>query len=96
MNKPMKNFGAVSGMVYLATRPTVRGLFTLLPVAVGVAGAALIAFSFCSSLWLAFHDDLAKPDASEPVCLISEARKSTAIGSRVVVSSSSGIRVSTS
>ena len=46
-------FGAVSGMVYLATRPTVRGLFTLLPVAVGVAGAALIAFSFCNSLWLA-------------------------------------------
>jgi MFS family permease len=47
-------FGAVSGMVYLAQRPTVRGLFTLLPVAVGVAGAALIAFSFCTELWLAF------------------------------------------
>ena len=46
-------FGAVSGMVYLAARPTVRGLFTLLPMAVGVAGAALIAFSFCTSLWLA-------------------------------------------
>ncbi len=46
-------FGAVSGMVYLATRPTVRGLFTLLPVAVGVAGTALIAFSFCTSVWLA-------------------------------------------
>lgn len=46
-------FGAVSGMVYLASRPTVRGLFTLLPMAVGVAGAALVAFSFCTSLWLA-------------------------------------------
>jgi MFS family permease len=46
-------FGAVSGMVYLASRPTVRGLFTLLPVAVGVAGAALVAFSFCTSVWLA-------------------------------------------
>ena len=46
-------FGAVSGMVYLATRPTVRGLFTLLPVAVVVAGTALIAFSFCTNLWLA-------------------------------------------
>jgi MFS family permease len=46
-------FGAVSGMVYLATRPTVRGLFTLLPVAVGVAGTALVAFSFCTSVWLA-------------------------------------------
>ncbi len=46
-------FGAVSGMVYLAGRPTVRGLFSLLPVAVGVAGAALVAFSFCTRLWLA-------------------------------------------
>ena len=46
-------FGAVSGMVYLAMRPTVRGLFTLLPTAVGVAGIALAAFSFCTDLWLA-------------------------------------------
>jgi MFS family permease len=46
-------FGAVSGMVYLAGRPSVRGLFTLLPVVVGVAGAALVAFSFCTKLWLA-------------------------------------------
>ena len=46
-------FGAVSAMVYLAMRPSVRGLFTLLPVAVGVAGAGLIAFSFCTLLWLA-------------------------------------------
>jgi MFS family permease len=46
-------FGAVSAMVYLAARPTVRGLFTLLPGAVAVAGAALVGFSFCESLWLA-------------------------------------------
>ena len=46
-------FGAVSAMVYLAMRPSVRGLFTLLPVAVCVAGAGLIAFSFCTLLWLA-------------------------------------------
>ena len=46
-------FGAVSGMVYLATRASVRGLLTLLPSAVAVSGAALVAFSFCSQLWLA-------------------------------------------
>ena len=45
--------GAVSGMVYLASRPTVRGLFTLLPIAVGVAGTALVAFSLCTNVWLA-------------------------------------------
>ncbi|MBS0337600.1 MAG: MFS transporter, partial [Proteobacteria bacterium] len=46
-------FGAVSAMVYLATRPSVRGLLTLLPSAVAVAGVALIAFSFCRNVWLA-------------------------------------------
>ena len=46
-------FGAVSGMVYLALRPSIRGLFSLIPAAVAVAGAALVAFSFCSRLWLA-------------------------------------------
>lgn len=46
-------FGAVSGMVYLAARPTVRGLFSLLPFSVGTAGAALVAFSLCTNLWLA-------------------------------------------
>jgi MFS family permease len=46
-------FGAVSGMVYLATRPSVRGLLTLLPRAAGVAGVTLVAFSFCTNLWLA-------------------------------------------
>jgi MFS family permease len=46
-------FGAVSGMVYLALRPTVRGLLTLLPAAAAVAGAALVGFSFSGALWLA-------------------------------------------
>jgi MFS family permease len=45
--------GDVSGMVYLATRPSVRGLLTLLPVASASAGATLIAFSFSTSLWIA-------------------------------------------
>ena len=46
-------FGAVSGMVFLAVRPSVRGLFTLIPGAAAVAGAALIGFAFCTQLWLA-------------------------------------------
>jgi MFS family permease len=46
-------FGAVSGMVYLAMKPSVRGLLTLLPFTAATAGAALIVFSFASSLWLA-------------------------------------------
>jgi MFS family permease len=46
-------FGAVSGMVYLAMKPSVRGLLSLMPFAAATAGAALIAFSFASSLWLA-------------------------------------------
>lgn len=46
-------FGAVSGMFYLALRPSVRGLFTLIPVAAAIAGMALIAFAFCTRLWLA-------------------------------------------
>jgi len=46
-------FGAVSGMVYLATRTTVRGLLRLLPLSGGAAGLALIGFSFSSSLWFA-------------------------------------------
>lgn len=44
--------GAVSGMVYLATRTTVRGLLRLLPLSGGVAGLALIGFSFAPSLWI--------------------------------------------
>ena len=46
-------FGAVSGMVHLAVRPTVRGLLSQLPIAAGAAGVALIAFSFSTSLWIA-------------------------------------------
>jgi len=45
-------FGAVSGMVYLAMKPSVRGLLRLIPFTGGMAGAALIVFSFSSSLWL--------------------------------------------
>ena len=45
--------GAVTGMVYLALRSGVRGLFGLLAWTVGVAGAALFVFSFSRSLWLA-------------------------------------------
>ena len=46
-------FGAVSGMVYLALRPSVRGLFTMIPYATAVSGAALVAFSYCTQLWIA-------------------------------------------
>ncbi len=46
-------FGAVTGMVYLATRSSVRGLFTLLPAAAGACGLALLAFSYCTNLWVA-------------------------------------------
>jgi MFS family permease len=45
-------FGAVSGMVYLAMRPSIRGLLTLIPFTGGVAGLALIVFTYTSSLWL--------------------------------------------
>ena len=46
-------FGAVSGMVHLAVRPSVRGLLSQIPFTAGAAGAALIAFSFSTSLWVA-------------------------------------------
>ena len=46
-------FGAVSGMVYLALKPSVRGLLSLIPFTGATAGAALIAFSFSRSLWIA-------------------------------------------
>lgn len=46
-------FGAVSGMVYLAMKPSVRGLLSLMPFTAATAGAALVAFSFAASLWLA-------------------------------------------
>src|SRR3990172_207149 len=46
-------FGAVSGMVHLAVRPSVRGLLSQIPFAGGAAGIALIVFSFSESLWIA-------------------------------------------
>jgi len=45
--------GALTGMVYLALRSGIRGLFRLIGWTVAVAGAALCLFSFSSSLWLA-------------------------------------------
>jgi MFS family permease len=45
--------GAVTGMLYLALRSGVRGLFGLLAWTSSTAGAALFAFSFSTSLWLA-------------------------------------------
>ena len=46
--------GAMSGMLYLALRTSVRGLLTVLPLATIAAGGGLIAFSFCRTLWLAY------------------------------------------
>jgi MFS family permease len=45
--------GAVSGMLYLAMRTSVRGLFRLIAITSATAGAALLAFSLATSLWLA-------------------------------------------
>jgi MFS family permease len=45
--------GAVTGMVYLALRSGIRGLFGLIGWTVALAGAALCVFSFSRSLWLA-------------------------------------------
>jgi MFS family permease len=46
-------FGAVSGMVYLALRSGIRGLFGLIGWTVAIAGAALCVFSLSRTLWLA-------------------------------------------
>ena len=45
--------GALSGMVYLASRTGIRGLFRLIGWTAGSAGAALIVFSYSPTLWLA-------------------------------------------
>ena len=45
--------GAVCGMIYLASRTNIRGLFKVIGWNAGVAGLALVAFSFVESLWLA-------------------------------------------
>jgi len=46
-------FGAVSGMVYLAARPSIRGLFRVIGWTAIVAGTGLFAFSFATRLWAA-------------------------------------------
>src|SRR5207302_1406730 len=45
--------GAVSGMLYLAMRPSVRGLFRLIAWMSATAGGALVAFSLATTLWVA-------------------------------------------
>lgn len=45
--------GALTGMVYLALRSGIRGLFRLIGWTVALAGAALCAFAFSTTLWLA-------------------------------------------
>ena len=45
--------GAVSALLFLASRPTIRGLLRLIAAAAVLAGLALIAFSQCRVLWLA-------------------------------------------
>lgn len=44
--------GAVSGVVYLAMRPSVRGLLSLMPLSASACGLAVIAFTFCREPWL--------------------------------------------
>jgi predicted MFS family arabinose efflux permease len=46
-------FGAVSGMVYLAMKTSVRGLLSLIPFTGGMSGLALIVFTYTSTLWIA-------------------------------------------
>jgi len=46
-------FGAVSGMIYLASRPDIRGLLRLAGMMAALSGAALVVFSFSKTLWLA-------------------------------------------
>lgn len=45
--------GAVCGMLYLASRNTIRGLFKIIGLSAGVASVTLVAFSFAPTLWLA-------------------------------------------
>ncbi len=45
--------GAMSGMVYLASRADIRGLLRLAGATSAMGGAALLAFSLSKSLWLA-------------------------------------------
>jgi len=43
--------GAVSGMLYLALRPSVRGLLTVIGYAAATAGLALTGFAYTAQLW---------------------------------------------
>jgi len=43
--------GAVSGMLFLALRPTVRGLLTVIGWAGAIAGVAVVAFAWCAWFW---------------------------------------------
>lgn len=45
--------GAVSGMLYLATRTSVRGLLRQIAAASAMAAIGLLGFAFCRSFWLA-------------------------------------------
>ena len=45
--------GAVCGMLYLASRSSIRGLFKVMGWSAGISSVALIAFSLATSLWLA-------------------------------------------
>ncbi|MCX7265302.1 MAG: MFS transporter [Betaproteobacteria bacterium] len=45
--------GAVCGMLYLATRSSIRGLFKVIGWSAGMASVAMILFSFADGLWLA-------------------------------------------
>jgi MFS family permease len=49
----VSGLGAVSGMIYLAFRQSIRGLFGLIAWTSAAAGAALAVFALSSSLWLA-------------------------------------------
>ena len=44
--------GAVSALLFLASRPTIRGLLRLIAAAAAMAGLALAAFGLCRTLWL--------------------------------------------
>jgi MFS family permease len=44
-------FGAVSAMLYLALRPSVRGLLGVIGYAAAAAGLALIGFAYTTRLW---------------------------------------------
>ena len=45
--------GAVCGMLYLASRSSIRGLYKLMGWSTGVSSVTLIVFSMATSLWLA-------------------------------------------